>query len=76
MSTAVVKWNKATSIPFQINNGVKQGGIISAPLFAMYFDPLLNLFPTEFLAYKKKCTPIPRNRDFVYNSRKRRIYKK
>ena len=42
MSTAVVKWNKSTSIPFQINNGVKQGGVISAPLFAMYIDPLLN----------------------------------
>ena len=42
MSTAIVKWNKSTSIPFQINNGVKQGGVISAPLFAIYIDPLLN----------------------------------
>ena len=42
MSTAVVKWNKSISMPFQINNGVKQGGVISAHLFAMYIDPLLN----------------------------------
>ena len=37
-----MKWNKSTSMPFQINNGVKQGGVISAPLFALYIDPLLN----------------------------------
>ena len=42
MSSAVVKWNRSTSMPFQINNGVKQGGVISAHLFAMYIDPLLN----------------------------------
>ena len=42
MSTAVVKWNKTLSDPFSINNGVKQGAVISAPLFAIYIDPLLH----------------------------------
>ena len=41
MSTAVVKWNKSLSDPFVINNGVKQGAVLSAPLFALYIDPLL-----------------------------------
>ena len=41
MSTAVVKWNNSTATPFKINNGVKQGGVMSAPLFALYIDPLL-----------------------------------
>ena len=41
MSTAVVKWNNSAATPFKISNGVKQGGVISAPLFALYIDPLL-----------------------------------
>ena len=41
MSTAVVKWNNSAATPFNICNGVKQGGVISAPLFALYIDPLL-----------------------------------
>ena len=41
MSTAIVKWNNSTSLPLNINNGVKQGGILSAPLFAMYINPLI-----------------------------------
>ena len=40
-SSAVVSWNGTKSESFTISNGVKQGGIISAPLFAMYIDPLL-----------------------------------
>ena len=41
MSTALVKWNNSSATPFKISNGVKQGGVISAPLFALYIDPLL-----------------------------------
>ena len=41
-SSATVKWNGCESAPFRISNGVKQGAIISAPLFAIYIDPLLS----------------------------------
>ena len=41
-SSATVKWNKSESDSFNISNGVKQGAIISAPLFAIYIDPLLS----------------------------------
>ena len=51
MSTAVVKWNKSLSEPFGINNGVKQGAVLSAPLFAIYIDPLLQRLRTS----KKGC---------------------
>ena len=38
VSTATVKWNNCESSPININNGVKQGAIISAPLFAIYIS--------------------------------------
>ena len=41
ISKSVVKWNNCTSNSFSINNGVKQGAAISAPLFALYIDDLL-----------------------------------
>ena len=41
-SSATVRWNKSESGSFFISNGVKQGAIISAPLFAIYIDPLLS----------------------------------
>ena len=41
VSSAIVKWNNVKSDYFYINNGVKQGGVISAPLFALYVNPLL-----------------------------------
>ena len=40
-SSATVKWNNCESASFNISNGVKQGAIISAPLFAIYIDPLI-----------------------------------
>ena len=42
ISSATVKWNKCESESFAICNGVKQDGIISAPLFAIYIDPLMS----------------------------------
>ena len=41
ISKSVVKWNNHISNPFNINNGVKQGAVLSAPLFAVYIDDLL-----------------------------------
>ena len=42
ISKSVVKWNQMNSEHFSINNGVKQGAVLSAPLFALYVDDLLN----------------------------------
>ena len=41
ISKSLVKWNKTQSEPFSINNGVKQGAVLSAPLFVLYVDDLL-----------------------------------
>ena len=41
VSSAIVKWNNVKSNSFNVNNGVKQGAVISAPLFALYVNPLL-----------------------------------
>ena len=40
-STAVVSWNNTQSESFSIKNGVKQGAVLSAPMFAVYIDPLI-----------------------------------
>lgn len=39
--TACVRWGQASSNPFNIYNGVKQGGVISPVLFTIYLDVLL-----------------------------------
>ena len=41
ISKSIVKWNNTLSTAFDINNGVKQGAVISAPLFVLYIDDLL-----------------------------------
>ena len=41
VSSAIVSWNNVKSNSFEINNGVKQGAIISPPLFGLYINPLL-----------------------------------
>ena len=51
ISTALVKWNKEESEPFPLLNGVKQGAVISAPLFAVYINPLLE----DLQKCKKGC---------------------
>ena len=40
-SSATVKWKNCESENFGISNGVKQGAVISPPLFAIYLDPLI-----------------------------------
>ncbi len=35
-----VKWDNAVSAPFHVNNGVRQGGILSPILFNVYMDDL------------------------------------
>ena len=50
-SFAKVKWNDKVSEPFQINAGVRQGGVLSPLLFAVYFEDILNELKTQ----KKGC---------------------
>ena len=40
ISKASVKWNNKESRTFNLNNGVKQGAVLSAPLFALYIDDI------------------------------------
>ena len=35
-----VKWGKVTSAYFNVSNGVRQGGVLSPKLFAIYVDDL------------------------------------
>ena len=35
-----VKWGKVNSASFNVSNGVRQGGILSPKLFAIYVDDL------------------------------------
>ena len=38
----MVKWAGGRSDPFTIEQGVRQGGILSADLYKLYGNPLLN----------------------------------
>ena len=37
-----IKWGKANSDYFNVSNGVRQGGVLSPKLFAIYIDDLSN----------------------------------
>jgi len=37
-----IKWRKQFSEPFHVSNGVRQGGVLSSYLFAVYLDDLSN----------------------------------
>ena len=37
-----IKWGKANSDYFNVSNGVRQGGVLSSKLFAIYIDDLSN----------------------------------
>ena len=51
VSKSLVKWNNKESRSFSLNNGVKQGAVLSAPLFALYINDLLLQLNTS----KKGC---------------------
>ena len=47
LNNAVVKWGNDISKSFFMSNGVKQGGVLSANLFSLYIDNLLNDLSTS-----------------------------
>ena len=55
-----VKWNGFYSNEFPISNGVKQGGVISPILFALYIDVLINLLKEKAFGCRvgNKCSSI------------------
>ena len=38
-----VRWNSSVSDSFHVSNGVRQGGVLSPMLFAVYVDSLLEM---------------------------------
>ena len=46
-----IKWGKHFSEPFHVSNGVRQGGVLSPYLFAVYLDDLSN----ELNNFKAGC---------------------
>jgi len=40
--TMQIKWGKHFSEPFHVSNGVRQGGVLSPYMFAVYLDDLSN----------------------------------
>ncbi|CAG2239126.1 unnamed protein product [Mytilus edulis] len=42
-ATSCIKWRNKTSAVFEIEQGVRQGGPISADMYKLYVNPLLNL---------------------------------
>lgn len=43
---SVVKWEGHNSQPFQVNQGIRQGGIISTNKYKLYINQLLNMYET------------------------------
>ena len=41
-----VRWNSSVSDSFHVLNGVRQGGVLSPMLFAVYVDSLLEMLVT------------------------------
>ena len=51
-----VNWINTLSEPFTIKNGVKQGGVLSPTLFAIYVDGLFQHFTQQRLGCHIGCT--------------------
>lgn len=47
-----IKWGGKISIPFKVNQGVRQGGILSTDLYKLYINPLLDRLEHTGLGYK------------------------
>ena len=51
-----VRWNGILSSPFAMYAGVRQGGLLSPALFAMYIDKLIQLFKSSGLGCRYNNT--------------------
>lgn len=49
---AAIKWNNCVSDQYQIYQGVKQGGLLSADLYKIYIEDLLTLFENTHIGCK------------------------
>ena len=49
---SVIKWEGNISQPFQVNQGVRQGGILSTNLYKLYINQLLNMYGTTGIGYR------------------------
>ena len=50
-----IRWNGAYSDTFTIRNGVKQGGVLSPPLFNIYLEDLLLNLEAQRLGCHRNC---------------------
>jgi hypothetical protein len=48
----VIKWEGNISQPFQVNQGVRQGDILSTNLYKLYINQLLNMYETTGMGYR------------------------
>lgn len=48
-AASVVKWDGQLSLPFEISQGIRQGGILSTDLYKLYQNPLLNTLQSSGL---------------------------
>ena len=51
MSSNVVRWGDALSMPYSLTSGVRQGSVISLILFSIYVDDMLNKFKSYGWAF-------------------------
>ena len=51
-ATSSIKWDGNISIPFDVKQGVRQGGILSADLYKLYINQLLNQYESAGIGYR------------------------
>ena len=49
---SVIKWEGNLSQPFQVNQGYRQGGILSTNLYKLCINQLLNMYETTGIGYR------------------------
>jgi hypothetical protein len=57
-TTSKVKWQGALSEPFKIQQGVRQGGVLSPDLYKLYINNLLKTYETHPCSFRIGCIPV------------------